>query len=272
MNELGYLSGVNASIVFRFTEERDDLLAAAAHELARQQVDVIVASNSAATAAAMAATKTIPIVMVTSGDPLATGFIRSLARPGGNVTGLSSLVTEMSVKQLELLKAVSSRISRIAVFWNPNNQSNTIALPQVHVASKASNVELVPVEVRAPLDLDGAFDKVRQAKPDALLTLIDQVTIRQRERVAAFAASIRCPAMYALKNFVDVGGLMSYGVSFNYLHHRAATYVDRILKGSSPAELPVEQPTKIEFFINSRTAQALDLTIPRVVRARAEMI
>ena len=263
---------MNAWIEFRFSEGRDEALQQIAKELANEQVNVIVASNSAATAAAMAATKTIPIVMVTSGDPLGSNFVKSLSRPGGNVTGLSSLVPEMSFKQLELLEDTDPGISKIVAFWNSRNPSNVVSLPQLHAASKALRLEMRDVEIRVPSDLQSAFRTASEAKPDAVLTLIDQVTIRHRADVVEFARSIKRPAMYPLREFVIAGGFMSYGVSFPDLHYRAAKWVDKILKGTSPAELPVEQPTKFELVINLITAKALGLELPPTVLARADEV
>jgi putative ABC transport system substrate-binding protein len=262
LRDLGYVGGVNAIVEFKFTDGRDEGLPLAAKELADRQVNVIVASNSAATAAAMAATKTIPIVMVTSGDPVGSNFVKSLSRPGGNVTGLSSLVPEVSFKQIELLKDADPRISKVVVFWNSRNSSNLISLPQLIAASKSLGLELRDVEIQTPSDLETAFRRTSEGKFDAILTLIDQVTIRHRADVVEFARSIKRPAMYPLREFVSAGGLMSYGVSFPDLHYRAAKWVDRILKGTSPAELPVEQPTKFHFMINLKTASNIGLTLP----------
>jgi putative ABC transport system substrate-binding protein len=272
LRELGYINGVNASIEFRFSDGRDEGLLTIAKQLVHQQVNVIVASNSAATAAALAATKTIPVVMVTSGDPVGSNFIKSLARPGGNVTGLSSLVPELSFKQLELLKETDPNISKIVVFWNSLNPSNVLSLPQLNDASKALRVELADIEIRVPSDLEAAFRKAVNATPDAVLTLIDQVTIRHRSDVVKFAQSMKRPAMYPLREFVIAGGLMSYGVSFPDLHYRAAKWVDKILKGTPPSELPVEQPTKLHFMLNLKTAADIGLSVPPSLLVRADEV
>jgi putative ABC transport system substrate-binding protein len=263
---------VNVVVEFRFTEGRDEGLLLAAKELVDQQVNVIVASNSAATAAAIAATKSIPIVMVTSGDPVGFNFVRSLSRPGGNVTGLSSLAPEVSFKQLELLKDTDQRISTVVVFWNSKNPSNMISLPQLINASKSLGLEIREVEIQTPLDLETAFRRTTDAKFDAILTLLDQVTIRHRTDVVEFARSTKRPAMYPLREFVNAGGLMSYGVSFPDLHYRAAKWVDKILKGTSPAELPVEQPTKFHFIINLKTAANIGLSLSPSVLVLADEV
>jgi putative ABC transport system substrate-binding protein len=272
LRDLGYISGVNVVVEFRFTEGRDEGLLLAAKELVDQQVAVIVASNSAATAAAIAATKSIPIVMVTSGDPVGFNFVRSLSRPGGNVTGLSSLAPEVSFKQLELLKDTDQRISTVVVFWNSKNPSNMISLPQLINASKSLGLEIREVEIQTPLDLETAFRRTTDAKFDAILTLLDQVTIRHRTDVVEFARSTKRPAMYPLREFVNAGGLMSYGVSFPDLHYRAAKWVDKILKGTSPAELPVEQPTKFHFIINLKTAANIGLSLSPSVLVLADEV
>ena len=258
LRDLGYISGVNVVVEFRFTEGRDEGLLLAAKELVDQQVAVIVASNSAATAAAIAATKSIPIVMVTSGDPVGFNFVRSLSRPGGNVTGLSSLAPEVSFKQLELLKDTDQRISTVVVFWNSKNPSNMISLPQLINASKSLGLEIREVEIQTPLDLETAFRRTTDAKFDAILTLLDQVTIRHRTDVVEFARSTKRPAMYPLREFVNAGGLMSYGVSFPDLHYRAAKWVDKILKGTSPAELRWSSRLS---FISSSISRLLQISV-----------
>jgi putative ABC transport system substrate-binding protein len=272
LRELGYVEGKNVSIVAPFGGGKDENLPGLAKQLAATPVDVIVATNSTATAAAMKATTTIPIVMVTSGDPVGSKFVASLGRSGNNVTGLSSMAPEISHKQLELLKEAVPSVSRVVIFWNSLNPTNIFFLQQAENTAKALGIELQLMEVRTPDQLDVAFNATSQLTPQALLFLIDQVTIGRRADVVKFANAIKCPAMYSLREFALAGGLMSFGYDFPNLFYRAAQYVDRILKGAVPADLPIQQPTKFQLVLNLATARLLNLTVPTSILLRADEV
>jgi putative ABC transport system substrate-binding protein len=272
LRELGYIDGQNSVIEYRFTAGNDEGLPAAASELVAIPVDVIVCTNSAATAAAISVTSTIPIVMVTTSDPVGQGYVQSLARPSGNVTGLASFFPETGAKQVEFLKEAVPTIAKVVVFWNPLNPANIISVDPLRRSSKHLGVEMEFVEIRAPHTLPTAFDFVSRVKPDGLVVLIDQVTIRHRAEVVDFARRTGCPAVYALREFVVAGGLMSYGVSFPDLYYRAADYVDKIIKGRRPADLPVQLPTRFELVVNQRTANVLGIQIPSTLSIRADEV
>jgi putative ABC transport system substrate-binding protein len=256
----------------RFGAGKDENLPALAKELAAIPVDVIVVTNSAATAAAMQATPTIPIVMVTTGDPVGSKFAASLARSGNNVTGLSSMAPEISLKQLELLKEAVPNVSRIVVFWNSLNPTNVMFLQQAQSEAKPLGIELQLIEIRTPEDLDRAFYAAATLRPDALLVLIDQVTISRRIDVVKFASAVKYPAMYSLREFAVAGGLMSFGFDFPHLFYRAASYVDKILKGAAPTDLPIQQPTKFQFVVNRIAARSLGLELPTSILLRADEV
>jgi putative ABC transport system substrate-binding protein len=272
LRDLGYVEGQTITIEYRFAGGRDDFLSIGAKELVARSVDVIVCTNSAATSAAIAATSAIPIVMVAIADPVGSGFISSLAYPGGNVTGFSLLAPETSVKQLQLLKEAVPTISRVAIFFNSLNPGNAIALSGIGRATASLGLDLRTFDIRDPQDRRSAFDAATKVEPDGLLALPDQITIRYRADLVEFARKISRPASYALREFVLDGGLMSYGASFGDLYYRAAGYVDRIIKGAKPTQLPVQQPTKFEFVINLKTAKALGLDVPPTVLARADEV
>jgi putative ABC transport system substrate-binding protein len=272
LRHLGYVVGENVSIVAPFGGGKDENLPSMAKELADIPVDVIVATNSTATAAAMKATAKIPIVMVTSGDPVGSKFVASLARSGNNVTGLSSMAPEVMHKQLELVRETFPSISRLVVFWNSLNPTNVFFLQRTEADAKRLGLQLQLIEVRTPEDLDSAFKAASQLKPEALLFLIDQVTIGRRADVVKFANTIKCPAMYSLREFVLAGGLMSFGFDFPHLFYRAAYYVDRIFKGATPTELPVQQPIKFQLVLNLATARLLGFTIPTSILLRADEV
>ena len=272
LRELGYIDGQNSVIEYRFTAGSDEGLPAAASELVAIPVDVIVCTNSAATAAAISVTSTIPIVMVTTSDPVGQGYVQSLARPSGNVTGLASFFPETGAKQVEFLKEAVPTIAKVVIFWNPLNPTNIISVDPLRQSSKHLSVDMEFVEIRAPHNLPTAFDFVSRVKPDGLVVLIDQVTIRHRAEVVDFARRTGCPAVYALREFVVAGGLISYGVSFPDLYYRAADYVDKIIKGRRPADLPVQLPTRFELVVNQRTANALGIQIPSTLSIRADEV
>ena len=274
LRELGWVEGQNIVIDYRFAEGRLDPLPDLAAELVRLKVDVIVASPSPPAAAAKNATATIPIVMIGAGaDPVGQGLIASLARPGGNVTGLSYGVgQEIFGKQLALLKEAVPKVRRVAVLSNPAISSLAPAIREVKVAARSLGVQLQLLEARGPEEFDGAFAAMSKERAGALLVLVDPVFSLHRTRLADLAAKSRLPAVYTNRLPVEAGGLMSYGPSFSDLWRRAAGYVDKILKGAKPADLPVEQPTKFELVINLKTAKALGLTIPPSLLVQADQI
>src|SRR5262245_41822229 len=272
LHDLGYVEGSNVSIVARFGGGKDENLPGLATELAGIPVDVIVATNSTATAAAMKATTTIPIVMVTSGDPLGSKFVASLGHSGNNVTCLSSMAPEIILKHLELLKEAVPGVSRVVIFWNSLNPTNVFFLRQAESSAKALGIELQLMEAKTPDQLDAAFDTTSRLNPQALLFLVDQVTIGRRADVVKFANTIKCPAMYSLREFTVAGGLMSFGFDFPNLFYRAAQYVDRILKGDLPTDLPIQQPTKFQFVLNLAAARLLNLAVPTSILLRADEV
>jgi len=243
-----------------------------AAELVRLKVDVIVAPAGQNVVAAQRATRTIPIVMSGLTDPVETGLVASLARPGGNVTGLSGFSTEIVGKQLELLKEMAPKVSRVAILWNPANQSHPLLLREAEAAARLLRVQLQTLEVRGPDDFETAFAAVTRERAGALLVAADGMFLLHRARIADLAAKTRLPAMYGLREYVDAGGLVVYGPSLRENFRRAATYVDKILKGAKPADLPVEQPTRFELVINLKTAKALGLTIPPSLLQRADEV
>jgi putative tryptophan/tyrosine transport system substrate-binding protein len=272
LRDLGYVEGKSIVIEWRYAEGKPDRLPALATELVRLKVDVIFTAGQAATRPAKEATVTIPIVMGFDNDPVGNGFVASLARPGGNITGVSTLAPEISGKQLELLKEIVPRLSRVAVLGNSNEPGNTQALREVEVAAGAFGVQLQHLDVRDPKDIETAFRAVNKGRADAILMLNSPVLNPHRTQVVNLAVKSRLPVIYGQSEFVEAGGLMTYGVSFTDLFRRAAVYVDKILKGAKPADLPVEQPTKFEFIINLKAAKQIGLTIPPNVLVRADKV
>jgi len=274
LRELGWVEGQNIVIDYRYAEGRVDRLPDLAAELVQLKVDLIVASaGTQAATAAKNATETIPIVMIYVRDPVGTGLIASLARPGGNVTGVSgSAGLELFAKQLELLKETVPKIRRVAILSNPDNAYHQLAIQEVNVAARSLGVQLQLLEARGPNEFDGAFAAMAKERVGALLVLSDAIFGSHRTRLADLAARSRLPAAFGVRDDVEAGGLMSYGPSILDSYRQAATYVDRILRGAKPAELPVERPTKFELVINMKTAKALGLTIPQSVLERADQI
>jgi len=272
LRDFGYVHGQNISIEAPFADGKDENLPQLAKQLTELPVDVMVTTNSTATAAAMKATTTIPIVMITSGDPVGSKFVATLARSGNNVTGLSSLAPEIMLKQLELLKEAVPNVSGVTIFWNPLNPTNVMFFKRAQKESPALGVQLQSVEVRTPQDLEGAFIAASQLNPQSLLFLIDQVTIGRRIDVVRFANTIGCPAMFSLREFVVAGGLMSYGFDFPNLFYRAAFYVDKILNGVAPTDLPIQQPTKFHLVVNLATAKSIGLNLPMSILLRADEV
>ncbi len=272
LRELGYLEGKNIVIEYRFAEGSSDRLTAFTADFVRLKVDIIVTGSTIAVRAAKKLTETIPIVMTGTGDPVGTGLVASLARPGGNVTGLSSVGPELNTKRLELLKETVVGASRVAVLFNGANPSNVAALKEVEIAARALGVQIQSSDVRDTDAFEPAFKAAIRQRANALLVQRDPLTNAHPTRIVALAAKNKMPGMYPEIQYVNVGGLMSYGVSTTDLYRRAATYVDKILKGVKPADLPVEQPTKFEFIINLKAAKQIGLTIPPNVLARADKV
>jgi ABC-type uncharacterized transport system substrate-binding protein len=273
LRELGYVKGSNAIYEHRFAGGRTERLSDLAKELTALNVDVIIAGPNATIAAARQATSMTPIIMTYGIDPVGVGFIASLARPGGNITGLTGEVTvETWGKRLELLKEIAPGVSRAAVLWNPDFPGMLSAWKVTENAAQTLGLTLQSVEVRRLDDFDPGFAAITLQRPGGLIVFADPLTYARRIEIAAIAARDRIPAIYGFREATDDGGLMSYGVNIPALYRRAAHYVDRILKGAKPAELPVEQPTKLELVINLKTAKALGLTIPPTLLARADEV
>ena len=271
LRELGWVEGQNIVIDYRYAEGRVDRLPDLAAELVRLKVDLIVSEGTQGVTAARNATETIPIVMITVRDPVGTGLIASLTRPGGNVTGMSgSAGLEIVAKQLELLKETVPKIRRVAILSNPANAYHQLAIREVNVAARSLGVQLQLLEARGPNEFDAAFAAMAKERVEALLVLSDTIFGSHATRLADLAARSRLPATYGVREDEKAGGLMSYGPSLLDSYRRAATYVDKILKGAKPAELPVEQPTKFELVINLKAAKALGLTIPQSLLVRAD--
>jgi ABC-type uncharacterized transport system substrate-binding protein len=273
MRDLGYAEGQNISIEPRWAEGRFERLPDLAAELVRLKVDVIVSVVTQATLAAKNATRTIPIVLVAAGDPVGSGLVPNLARPGGNVTGPSTMYAELAGKQLELLMTTAPKVSRVAVLWNPANAAWQVQmLRQTENAARALGLQRQLLEARGPDELEGAFAAMTRERANALLVQVDVIFALHAQRIADLAAKHRMPAMYGAKEHVGAGGLMSYAPNVLDVFRRAATYVDKILRGAKPGDLPVEQPTAFELVINLKTAKALGLKIPPSVLARADQV
>jgi putative ABC transport system substrate-binding protein len=273
LRELGYVEGKNIQLEVRWGEGKLDRLPGLAAELVRLKVDVIVAASSPSVLAAKQATQTIPIVMPFSSDPVGDGLVASLARPGGNITGLSMMAPEVGAKRLQLLKEVLPKLSRaVAVLWNPSYVGMGARFRDAQRNAPAAGVDVRSLEVRDTRELERALDALTREHTDALILLADPLTLSQRLRIVEFAAEARLPAMYEISEFADAGGLMSYGHNPGEMCRRAATYVDKILKGAKPGDLPIEQPTKFELVINLKTAKALGVTIPQTVLIRADRV
>ena len=272
LRELGYVEGRNVEIVARWSDGFGERLPALATELVREKVDVIAASGTQATAAAMRASATIPIVMTVSSYPERIGLVQSLARPGGNVTGLSNIAPQLQAKRLELMKEIVPSLHRMACVFNPAAPVELVTQDVIAAAATAAAVAMQFLAARSPDELPAALAAARSGGAQALLAIGNPVNFKGAQIITAFAIEHRLPSIYDEQAFVLVGGLLSYAPSFNELFHRAATYVDRIVKGAKPADLPVEQPTKLELAINLKTAKALGLTIPQSVLLRADRV
>ena len=266
----GYIDGRNVVIEYRSTDGSFDELSRLAAELVRFNVDVILASGAPAAFAARSATTKVPIVFVSVYDPVEIGLVTSLARPGGNVTGLSQTSADLGGKRLELLKELVPKLKRIAILWHPANLTNLVQKKSVEVAARTTGVEIKSVPVQDPSQFGSAFEEARGV--DALMQMDDPLFTTHRRQLAELAVRSRLPAIYGIRPIVDAGGLMFYGADSRDLYRRAATYTDKILKGAKPADLPIEQPTKYELVINLKTAKALGLTIPQTLLLRADQV
>ncbi len=272
LERFGYREGKNVTYTGRWAETRKDLLPGLAAELAALQVDLMVTFGSPAAAAAKQATSTIPVVMALSGDPVGVGLIESLAHPGANVTGMTDNATALSAKRLEILKEAIPTASHIAVLWNASDQAMTLRYREINRAAGVLGVSVQPLGVREPDEFDQALAAMDRQRPDAIFMVTDALTNLNRKRVLDYAEAHRIPAMYEYAPLVRDGGLMSYGPSQDDMFRRAAVYVDKILRGAKPGELPVEQPTRYYLAINIKTAKALGLTIPRDLLLRADEV
>ena len=272
LREHGYVEKQNVTLEARYAEGKAERLPGLAAELVRFKVDVMVVGSTPGVMAAKNATGTIPIIMVTTGDPVASGLVATLARPGGNITGVTALGQELAGKRLEVVKETVPKLSRVAVLSNPVNPDSGLSLKGMEVAAQALAVQLRVHEVSDPDEFEKAFEAITREGATALMVLPDPMFVSQRRAIVALSAKRRLPAMYAHTEFVDAGGLMFYGASLADMWRRAATYVDKILKGAKPADLPVEQPTKFELIINLKTAKQIGLAIPPNVLARADRV
>jgi putative tryptophan/tyrosine transport system substrate-binding protein len=273
LRDLGYVEGKNIAIEYRGAEGKLDLIPSLVKELVQLKVDVLVVATLPAILAARQATKTIPIVMVTSTDPIASKLVDSLARPGGNITGLSTLAQDLSGKRLELLTEVVPRLSRVAVLRDVDSQNSAIAFKEYEATARALKIQLQSMGVQGSNpDLEGAFQAATKGRTNAIITITTANLFIQQKRIADLAITNRLPSMYQGSTWVESGGLMSYSTDDLAMYRRAATYVDKILKGTKPADLPVEQPTKFEFVINLKTAKQIGLTIPQSVLFRADRV
>jgi putative tryptophan/tyrosine transport system substrate-binding protein len=273
LHELGHVEGKNIDIEYRYAEGKTERLPDLAAELVRLKVDVILVRATGEALAVKETTNTIPIIMLNVGNPMAAGLIASLARPGGNITGLTQMTPEVGGKRLELLKEVVPKMSRLAVLTMSRPDTGLqLQMKEIEAAAQALGVQLQPLEVRGPEDIDSAFQAAANKRVSALIVLAHPPFFAERRRIGELAVKSRLPTMYPQSDYVDADGLMSYGVNIADLYRRAAVYVDKILKGAKPAELPVEQPTKFEFVINLKTAKQIGLTIPPNVLARADKV
>ena len=272
MSELGYVEGKNLVIEWRSAEGKSERLPGLAAELVQLRVDVIVTPSPQATSAAQKSSITIPIVMTNSDDPVGSGFAKSLARPGGNITGLSNITGDISPKHLEMLLRVAPKLSRVAVLVNPTNASLSTVLKSVQSAAQGTSTKILPVEARNAQEIEQAFFAMAREKVGAVIVARDVLFILQARQIAELAAKNRLPSIAQIREYVDAGGLMSYGQNRADNYRRVATYVDKILKGAKPGDLPIEQPTKFELVINGKTAKALGLTIPQSLLISADQL
>jgi putative ABC transport system substrate-binding protein len=272
LRDRGYEEGRNIAIEYRWAEGKYERFPALIAELVALNIDVMVTAGTPATLAVKNAAISVPLVMAAIGDPVGVGVAPSLARPAGNITGLSAMAPDLEGKRLQLLEEIVTGLSHVAVMWNPLNAFQKISIRQLNAAGETLKIKVQPVAVGVAEDLDAAFATLVKDKPQALIILADRIFLHNRARLMDFATQNRLPGVYAYRELVEAGGLMSYGPSYEDLHRRAATYVDKILKGAKPADLPIEQATKFNLVINRRAAEALGLTIPGSILARANEV
>ena len=272
LRERGYVDGRTVQIEFRWAEGRVERLPELAADLVARRVDLIVATGDAPIRAAKAATATIPIVMATSNDAVGAGFVASLARPGGNVTGMTAMNPELGAKRLQLLHELVPRAARIAVVWNPDDRAHGLNLQAMQAAAPQLALSLLPLTIQRIDELDDLFEHLLRLQADALVVLNEAITVALQDRILQFAAQRRLPAMYEAREWAAAGGLVSYGVTHSDLFRQSAGHVDRIIKGARPADLPVEQPTLLRLTVNQRTAKALGLPVPPALRRRADEV
>jgi putative ABC transport system substrate-binding protein len=272
LRALGYEEGRNIVIEYRWAEGKYDRFPALVAELLAANVDVLVTAGTPASLAIKKARTSVPVVMIAVGDPVGTGLVPSLARPGGNLTGLSSIAPDLEGKRLELLREVVPKLSYVGMFINSANPFHTVSVQQARAAAQALGIKLQLLDVRAAEDLDGAFTAILKERPEALLILADRVFLHDRMRMMDFAIKYRLPSVNAYHELVEAGGLMSFGPSYEDMHRRAATYVDKILKGAKPADLPIEQPTKFTLTLNLKSAKAIGVDVPPFLLARADEV
>jgi putative ABC transport system substrate-binding protein len=272
LRELGYVEGQNTVIEYRWAEGKYDRFPALIAELIAQKVAVLVTAGTPATLAVKKATTSVPLVMVAVGDPVGTGIVASLARPGGNITGLTSVAADLEGKRLQLLREVIPHLSHIAVLWNPASAFQVVSEKEVRAAAAVLHLRVASLKARTGEDIEAAFAGLAKERPGALVVLADRLFLHNRARIMELAAGLRLPGVYAYQELVEAGGLMSFGPSYPGMHRRAAYFVDRILKGANPGDLPVERPTTFELVLNLRTARALGLTIPPSVLIRADRV
>ena len=272
LEELGYLDGKNVTYSGRWAEAKKERLPGLAAELVGLEVDVLLTAGAPAAEAAKDATSTIPIVFIAPGDALGIGLVTNLARPGGNITGITDPATELSAKRLGLLKEAVPNATRVAVIWNANDRAMTLRYGEVEKAARVLRITVQPLSVREADDIDAALSTMTRERPDALFLVSDALTNINRKRILDFAATHHIPAMYEFSFYVRDGGLMSYGPAMDDMNRRAAIYVDRILKGAKPGDLPVEQPTRYYLLFNLKTAKTLDLPIPQPLLLRADEV
>ncbi len=272
LRELGYVEGQNIVIEYRWAEGKYERFPALIAELLAQRVEVIVTAGTPASLAVKKATTSVPLVMVAVGDPVATGLVASLARPGGNITGLTSTSEELDGKRLELLRQVIPKLSHVAVFWNPENPTLLTSLKEMRAAAHVLGMKVQVLEVKTPGELEETFKAIVRERPGALLVMADRLFLHNRQRIMDFATKQRLPVVPGHPELVEAGGLMSFGPSYPGMHRRAAYFVDRILKGAKPADLPVERPTKFELIVNLKAAKALGLKVPPSLLQRADQV
>jgi putative ABC transport system substrate-binding protein len=272
LRDLGYIENRDFKLEERYADGQPDRLPALAKELVQLPVDIIAAGGEAPIRAAKQATDQIPIVMLIAADPVISGFVGTLARPGGNITGMSALASNMAGKRLELLKEIVPQTARVAVLWNSSNLSKVEEWKDTQIAGKTLGLTLHSIEARAPADLDNAFATILRERPDAMIAFTESLMLAFRDQIGKFALANRLPMMSELREFAVAGGLASYGTSRPDLWRRSAAYIDKIVRGANPAELPIEQPTRFELVINTKTAKALGIDLPPVMLTRADEV